>query len=74
MISHLPQKDEVDEDEDGSVLVAYDKLTGQKVGEVLVDRRLHGPVMSYLHEGKQYVSIAGGRFETAEMVTFALPD
>ncbi|GIS50920.1 MAG: hypothetical protein Ct9H90mP25_3540 [Gammaproteobacteria bacterium] len=74
MISHLPQKDEVDEDADGSVLVAYDKLTGEKVGEILVDRRLHGPVMSYLHEGKQYIAIAGGRFDTAEMVTFALSD
>ena len=70
----MPQKDEVDEDADGSVLVAYDKLTGEKVGEDLVYLRLHGTVKSYLHEGKQYIAIAGGRFETAEMVTFALPD
>ena len=74
VISHLPQKDEVHEDADGSVLVAYDKHTGEKVGEVMLDRRLHGPVMSYLHEGKQYIAVAGGRFDTAEMITFALPD
>ena len=56
------------------MLVAYDKHTGEKVGEVMLDRRLHGPVMSYLHEGKQYIAVAGGRFDTAEMITFALPD
>ena len=74
MISHLPQKDEINEDADGSILVAYDKLTGDKVGEVTVDRRLHGPVMSYLSGGKQYIAIAGGRFDTAELISFALPD
>ena len=74
VISHLPQKDEINEDADGSILVAYDKLTGDKVGEVTVDRRLHGPVMSYLSGGKQYIAIAGGRFDTAEMISFALPD
>ena len=47
---------------------------GDKVGEVTVDRRLHGPVMSYLSGGKQYIAIAGGRFDTAEMISFALPD
>ena len=73
MISHLPQKDGVDEDADGSVLVAYDKLTGEKL-EDSCRAALHGPVMSYFHEGKQYIAIAGGRFDTAEMVTFALSD
>ncbi len=73
VISHLAQKDEVDPDADGSILVAYDKLTGAKVGEVFIDRRLHGPVMSYQHEDKQYIAIAGGRFDTAEMIVFALP-
>ena len=60
VISHLPQKDEVDEDADGSVLVAYDKWTGEKVGEILVDRRLHGPVMSYfMKESSISLSQAG---------------
>ena len=74
VISHLPQKDEVHEDADGSVLVAYDKFTGEKIGEILVDRRLHGPVMSYLHNGRQYIAVAGGRFDTSEMISFALPN
>ncbi len=74
IISFLAQKDEVHPDADGSVLVAFDKGTGEKVGEVMVDRRLHGPVMSYQHEGKQYIAIAGGRFNTAEMMVFALPE
>lgn len=73
VISHLAQKDEIDPDADGSILVAYDKMSGEKVGEVMVDRRLHGPVMSYLHQDKQYIAIAGGRFDTAEMIVFALP-
>tara|TARA_B110000008_G_C16703427_1_gene457738 strand:- start:213 stop:710 length:498 start_codon:yes stop_codon:yes gene_type:complete len=74
VISHLPQKDEVHEDAEGSVLVAYDKFTGEKVGEILVDRRLHGPVMSYLHNGRQYIAVAGGRFDSAEMISFVLPN
>ncbi len=74
VISHLAQKDEVGPDATGSVLVAFDKATGAKVGEVMVDLRLHGPVMSYLHEGRQYIAIAGGRLNDAEMLAFALPN
>ena len=73
VITHLLQSTEIDPDADGSILVAFDKDTGDKVGEVLVDRRLHGPVMSYLADGRQYIAIAGGRFDRAEMLTFALP-
>ena len=73
LISYLAQKDEIGPDATGSILVALDKNTGEKVGEVMVDRRLHGPVMSYLYEGRQYIAIAGGRFDEAELIVFSLP-
>jgi len=73
LITHLAQKDEIDPDADGSILVAFNKETGEKVGEVLVDVRLHGPVMSYLADGRQHISISGGRFNGAKIFTFALP-
>ncbi len=74
VITFLAQKDEIGPDADGSILVAFDKTTGEKVGEITVDLRLHGPVMSYLYKGRQYVTIAGGRMATAELISFALPD
>jgi quinoprotein glucose dehydrogenase len=74
LISYLAQKDEVAPEAAGSILVALDKHTGEKVGAVMVDQRLHGPVMSYLHEGRQYIAVAGGRFDNAEMIAFALPE
>mgnify|MGYP001215663366 CR=1 FL=1 len=73
VVTHLAQKDEIDLDADGSILVAFDKATGVKVGQVMVDKRLRGPVMSYHHEGRQYIAVAGGRFNDSEMITFALP-
>ena len=73
LITHLAQKDEIDPDADGSILVAFNKETGEKVGEVLVDVRLHGPVMSYLADGRQHISVSGGRFSGAKIFTFALP-
>ena len=75
VVSHLAQKDEVSPEAEGSILVALDKTNGEKVGEVMLDRRLHGPVMSYLHEGRQYIAVAGGgRNDDAELIVFALPD
>jgi quinoprotein glucose dehydrogenase len=75
VISHLAQKDEIDPEAEGSILVALGKTNGEKVGEVMLDRRLHGPVMSYLHEGRQYIAVAGGgRNDDAELIVFALPD
>jgi hypothetical protein len=54
--------------------VAFDKKSGEKIGEVLVDIRLHGPVMSYQAAGRQFIAIAGGRFDNAELLAFALPE
>ena len=46
-----------------------------KEGEVIVDQRLHGPIMSYQHEGKQYIAVAGGgRDNDDELLVFALPE
>ena len=49
LISFLAQKDEINSNAHGSILVALDKETGETVAEVIVDQRLHGPPMSYMH-------------------------
>ena len=75
LISYLAQKDEIDPDAHGSILVAHDKMTGDLLGEVLVDQRLHGPPMSYQVGDKQYIAVAGGgRDDDNELLVFALPD
>ena len=74
LISYLASKDEIDEDETGSILVAVDKDTGETVAELNVEQRLHGPVMSYMHEDRQYIAVAGGgRNDDSELLVFALP-
>lgn len=74
LISYLAQKDEIDEDAHGSILVAHDKATGELVATVMVEQRLHGAPMSYMHEGRQYIAVAGGgRDDDAELIVFALP-
>jgi len=75
LISYLAQKDEIDPEAHGSILVAHDKASGEKIGEVLVDQRLHGPIMSYQQGDKQYLAVAGGgRDQDDELLVFALPD
>ncbi len=75
LISFLAQKDEIDPEAYGSILVALDKMTGETVGEVLVEQRLHGPPMSYMVDGRQYIAVAGGgRDNDDELLVFALPD
>ena len=75
LISYLAQKDEIDAEAHGSILVAHDKMTGDLLGEVLVDQRLHGPPMSYQVGDKQYIAVAGGgRDDDNELLVFALPD
>jgi len=74
LISYLAQKDEIDPDAHGSILVAFDKMTGELLAEVMVDQRLHGPPMTYMHDGRQYIAVAGGgRDKDAELIAFALP-
>ena len=74
LISYLAQKDEIDEDAHGSILVAHDKATGELLAQVMVEQRLHGAPMSYFHQGRQYIAVAGGgRDDDAELIVFALP-
>ena len=71
----MAQKDEISPDSHGSILVALNKETGETVGEVLVDQRLHGPPMSFMHKGRQYIAVAGGgRNNDDELLVFALPE
>ena len=75
VVSYLAAKDETGPEETGSILVAFDKQSGIKTGELQVDQRLHGPVMSYEHEGKQFIAVAGGgRDKDDELLVFALPE
>tara|TARA_B110000438_G_scaffold118092_1_gene115348 strand:- start:103 stop:2064 length:1962 start_codon:yes stop_codon:yes gene_type:complete len=73
LISFLAQKDEIGPEARGSILIAIDKRTGETVGEVMVDQRLHGPPMTYSLNGKQYIAVAGGgRNNDDELLVFAL--
>ncbi|NKB34330.1 MAG: PQQ-binding-like beta-propeller repeat protein [Pseudomonadales bacterium] len=75
LVSYLAQKDEIDPEAHGSILVAHDKMTGELLGEVMVDQRLHGPPMSYQVDGRQYIAVAGGgRDDDNELLVFALPE
>lgn len=74
LVAYLAQKDEIDPDAHGSILVAHDKTSGELIAEIMVDQRLHGPPMTYLHEGSQYIVVAGGgRDNDDELIAFALP-
>ena len=58
----------------GSYLQAFDKASGRLLASVEVDRSLHGSPMTYLHDDRQYILVAGGgQGESAELVAFALP-
>lgn len=58
----------------GSWLQAYDKKTGELLGQVHVDRHLHGSPMTCMHGGKQYILVEGGGImEPSEVIAFALP-
>jgi quinoprotein glucose dehydrogenase len=58
----------------GSWLVALDKATGDEVGRIKVDRHLHSSPMTAMHNGRQYILVAGGgRTEPAEVLAFGLP-
>jgi quinoprotein glucose dehydrogenase len=60
--------------ERGAMLRAYDKETGQQVGEVLMPAAQTGSPMTYMLNGRQFVVVAvGGPGATAEYLAFALP-
>jgi quinoprotein glucose dehydrogenase len=59
---------------EGGYLRAMDKTTGEVTAQIEVDRSLHGAPITYLHEGRQYIAVAGGGGdEKQELVVFALP-
>ncbi|HVS64088.1 MAG TPA: pyrroloquinoline quinone-dependent dehydrogenase [Thermoanaerobaculia bacterium] len=54
-------------------LRAFDKETGAKVFERVVEPTPHGSPMTYLHEGRQYLVVAvGGIDQPAQLVAFEL--
>jgi quinoprotein glucose dehydrogenase len=55
--------------------LAYDKATGEQVGEVWMPSRQSGSPMTYSINGRQYiiVAISGGSYP-GEIRAYALPD
>ena len=58
----------------GAMLRAYNKQTGEQVGEVLMPAAQSGSPMTYMVDGRQYiiVAVSGGNY-TGEYIAFALP-
>ena len=58
----------------GAMLRAYDKATGENVGEVFMPASQTGTPMTYMLDGRQYIVVAvGGGDVPAEFLAFALP-
>ena len=61
--------------ERGAMLRAYDKATGEEVGEVFMPAGVTGSPMTYMHEGAQYIVTAvGGGGHAGELLAFRLLD
>ena len=74
LISYLSKRGELGRRAQGTFLRAFDKKTGELLGEVGVETRLHGALMTYMHDGRQYIAVAGGgRRGDGELVALALP-
>ena len=74
LIGYLSKRGELGGRTPGTFLRAFHKKTGELLGEVEVETRLHGALMTYMHEGRQYIAAAGGgRRGDGELVAFALP-
>jgi quinoprotein glucose dehydrogenase len=59
----------------GAMLRAYDKMSGQQVGAILMPAAQSGSPMTYAVDGKQYlvVAIGGGNY-SGEYVAYHLPN
>jgi quinoprotein glucose dehydrogenase len=57
----------------GAMLRAYDKATGKEVGAVYMPAPQSGGVMTYMHNGKQYivVAVSGGAY-SGEYIAYSL--
>ena len=75
LITYIAKRDALgDRSLTGSLLRAYHKASGELLGEVALDVRLHGAPMTYSHQGRQYIAVAaGGRRDEAELIALALP-
>jgi quinoprotein glucose dehydrogenase len=59
----------------GAMLRAYDKETGEQVGEVLMPAGQTGSPMTYMLDGRQFIVVAvSGAGAQAEYLAFALPE
>ena len=61
--------------EEGAMLRAYDKTSGDEVGAVYMPASASGAPMTYMHDGRQYIvlAISGGGFP-GELVAYRLPE
>ena len=58
----------------GRKIRAYDKATGEVVWEMALDAGSTGTLMTYLHDGRQYLVVAiGGMDHPAEFIALSLP-
>ena len=58
----------------GAMLRAYDKATGEEVGEVYMPAPVSGSPMTYMHDGAQYIVVAaGGGSHAGELLAYRLP-
>ena len=53
-------------------LAAYDKTTGEKVGEVALPDELIGTPMTYMVNGVQYIATTVGRGKNARLIALRL--
>ncbi|WP_443970051.1 outer membrane protein assembly factor BamB family protein [Sphingobium sp. CR28] len=54
-------------------LRAYDKMTGTEVGAVFMDQAQTGSPMTYMFGGRQYIVVASGGLNGAELIAYRLP-
>lgn len=76
LITFLPELDELgNRTATGALLQAYDKATGKLLETIKVDTVLHSSPMTCMHNGRQYILIAGGGGGDGkpELLAFALP-
>jgi quinoprotein glucose dehydrogenase len=68
-----PQVTTTPEHPRGAMLRAYDKKTGEEVGAVYMEAPQTGSPMSYMLDGKQYLTVSiGGPGHPAELVVYKL--
>ena len=60
--------------ERGAMLRAYDKMTGEEVGEVYMPAPQSGSPMTYVLDGVQYIVVAvSGSGESGQLLAYRLP-